>query len=113
MNTTNEKRTKDWSGNGKSIYVTLGASNHVEEERQEDDFYATDPTAIDDLLRYETFNKNIWECACGQGHLAERLKEITLYNIENKLEEIIKQAKSAGITLEEGLEIFKSIYEEV
>ena len=43
----------------------------------------------------------------------ERLKEITLYNLENKLEEIIKQAKSAGITLEEGLEIFKSIYEEV
>ena len=43
----------------------------------------------------------------------ERLKEITLYNIENKLEEIIKQAKSVGITLEEGIEIFKSIYEEV
>ena len=43
----------------------------------------------------------------------ERLKEITLYNIENKLEEIIKQAKAVGITLEEGLEIFKSIYEEV
>ena len=42
----------------------------------------------------------------------ERLKEITLYNLENKLEEIIKQAKCAGITLEEGLEIFKSIYEE-
>ena len=43
----------------------------------------------------------------------ERLKEITLYEIENKLEEIIKQAKSVGITLEEGIEIFKSIYEEV
>ena len=43
----------------------------------------------------------------------ERLKEMTLYNIENKLEEIIKQAKSVGITLEEGIEIFKSIYEEV
>ena len=43
----------------------------------------------------------------------ERLKEITLYNLENKLEEIIKQAKSAGITLEEGLEIFKSIYEDL
>ncbi len=43
----------------------------------------------------------------------ERLKEIALYSIENKLEEIIKQAKSVGITLEEGLEIFKSIYEEV
>ena len=43
----------------------------------------------------------------------ERLKEITLYEIENKLEEIIKQAKSVGMTLEEGIEIFKSIYEEV
>ena len=43
----------------------------------------------------------------------ERLKEITLYEIENKLEEIIKQAKSVGLTLDEGLEIFKSIYEEV
>ena len=43
----------------------------------------------------------------------ERLKEITLYNLENKLEEIIKQAKSVGITVEEGIEIFKSIYEEV
>ncbi|MEG2983128.1 MAG: GntR family transcriptional regulator [Peptostreptococcaceae bacterium] len=43
----------------------------------------------------------------------DRLREITLYEIENKLELIIKQAKSAGITLEEGIEIFKSIYEEV
>ncbi|MGL5755941.1 MAG: GntR family transcriptional regulator [Paraclostridium sp.] len=43
----------------------------------------------------------------------DRLREITLYEIENKLELIIKQAKSAGMTLEEGMEIFKSIYEEV
>lgn len=43
----------------------------------------------------------------------ERLREMTMYEIENKLEEIIKQAKSVGVTLEEGLEIFKSIYEEL
>lgn len=43
----------------------------------------------------------------------ERLKEAAMYEIESKLEEIIKQAKSVGITLDEGLEIFKSIYEEV
>lgn len=42
-----------------------------------------------------------------------RLREIALYDIENKLEVIIKQAKSVGISLEEGIEIFKSIYEEV
>ena len=66
---------KDWTGNKNSAFKQLGASNHCEEEREENDFYATDPTAIDDLLKYETFDKNIWECAVGQGHLAERLKK--------------------------------------
>lgn len=43
----------------------------------------------------------------------ERLKEIAMYEIEGKLESIIKQAKSVGISLEEGIEIFKNLYEEV
>ena len=43
----------------------------------------------------------------------ERLKEVAMYEVESKLEEIIRQAKSVGMTLEEGLEIFKSLYEEV
>ncbi|MGL5346741.1 MAG: GntR family transcriptional regulator [Peptostreptococcaceae bacterium] len=43
----------------------------------------------------------------------DRLREVAMFEIENKLEEIIKKAKSVGITLEEGIEIFKSIYEEV
>ncbi len=36
-----------------------------------------------------------------------------MYEIENKLEDIIRQAKAIGLTLDEGIEIFKSIYEEV
>lgn len=43
----------------------------------------------------------------------DRLRETALYEIENKLEIVIKQAKSVGITLEEGIEIFKSLYEEL
>ena len=43
----------------------------------------------------------------------ERLKEIAMYEIESKLEEIIRQAKAIGLTLEEGIDIFKSLYEEV
>lgn len=66
---------KDWTGTSNSAFKQLGASSHCEEEREENDFYATDPSAIDDLLKYETFDKNIWECAVGQGHLAERLKQ--------------------------------------
>lgn len=66
---------KDWTGNSHSFASMLGASNFAKNEREEHDFYATDPSAIDDLLKYETFNKNIWECAVGQGHIAEKLKQ--------------------------------------
>ena len=74
---------------------------------------------ITTLRAYEELEKDGFiETVIGKGtfvssHNSERLKEITLYEIENKLEEIIKQAKSVGMTLDEGIEIFKSIYEEV
>lgn len=67
---------KDWTGNYKSIYTTLGASNHSEGEREENDYYATDPKAIDYLLEKAMLDKNIWECACGAGHLSKRLIEL-------------------------------------
>lgn len=65
--------TKDWVGNQRSVFVTMGASNHTEKERQANDYYATDPKAIDILLENEKFEGSIWECACGGGHLSERL----------------------------------------
>lgn len=48
--------------------------------REVNDYYATNPKAIDLLLEYETFDKNIWECACGEGNLSDRLKEYG-YNV--------------------------------
>ena len=42
--------------------------------REENDFYATDPRAMELLLEHETFNKYVWEPACGEGNLAEVLK---------------------------------------
>lgn len=66
---------KDWTGTKDSAFKMLGASNHCEDDREENDYYATDPKAIDELLKYETFSEHIWECACGGGHLSERLKE--------------------------------------
>lgn len=62
---------KDWKGNSNSIYKTLGASNHTDKERQSEDYYATTPKAAELLLEIETFSKNIWECACGEGHLSK------------------------------------------
>lgn len=65
---------KDWTGNRKSTFVTLGASNHTDKERESNDFYATDPVAIDKLVSAIHLPQNIWECACGTGCLSERLK---------------------------------------
>lgn len=59
----------------RNLYITLGASNHTDKERQEDDFYATDPIAIDVLCSVEKFNGSIWENSAGSGCLSERLKE--------------------------------------
>ena len=68
------KKKKDWVGGNASVFTSIGASNHSETDRQEDDYYATDPIAIDKLLSAGVvINQNIWECACGGGHLAKRL----------------------------------------
>jgi len=66
---------KDWTGNQNSIYKTLGASNHTAEEREINDYYATDPKAAELLLQLEDFSDNIWECASGEGHLAQVFKK--------------------------------------
>ena len=58
---------KDWIGNSKSIYTTMGASNHSDKERQSEDYYATEPKATQLLLEVEQFSPVIWECACGGG----------------------------------------------
>lgn len=70
-------KTKDWTGNKNSVFKTLGASNHTDKEREQDDFYATSPIAIDVLLNDGgvELSPKIWECAAGQGHLSEKLKE--------------------------------------
>lgn len=66
---------KDWTGNAKSIFVCNGASNHTQEQRQVDDYYATEPRAVEILLEVEQFVPYIWECACGGGHMARVLQE--------------------------------------
>ena len=68
-------QVKDWTGNSKSTFATLGASNHSTTERENNDFYATDPKALELLLEREEFDLFIWECACGKGHLSEVLKK--------------------------------------
>ena len=70
---------KDWTGNKKTTFAQLGASNHSDTEREENDFYATDPNTVKILLNALKRDKldlhdTIWECACGQGHISKVLE---------------------------------------
>lgn len=73
---------KDWVGDKNSIYKTLGASNHTEQDREQNDFYATDPKSINVLI--DAFHLPflpIWEPACGQGHMSDRLSDVYGYSV--------------------------------
>lgn len=68
-----------------SLNLIMGARNGAKNVRQEDDYYATHPQAVIDFL--DTLKrdgvdlcKDIWECACGGGHMAQVFKEYG-YNV--------------------------------
>jgi hypothetical protein len=61
--------------NTHKIFVTTGASNHTDTARANFDLYTTDPQALERFLDVFNLNKNVWECACGLGHLSDVLKQ--------------------------------------
>lgn len=76
---------KDWLGNKATTFVQLGASNHSEKDREVNDYYATDPHSLKIFLKAlkrdgVELHQNIWECACGEGHLSKVLKD-ERYNV--------------------------------
>lgn len=69
---------KDWTGNKKSTFTTLGSSSHSAHERQINDYYATEPRVINELFSIECFtDKPVWEPACGEGHLSKEIEKRT------------------------------------
>ena len=69
-------REVDWTGNRRTTFATLGASNHADHDRAEHDYYATEPLAADLICGVERFNGGIWENCCGEGHLSKRFREV-------------------------------------
>lgn len=66
---------KDWTGNSYSTLSMLGARNYALNERETNDYYATEPKAVKLLMEVERFSPMIWECACGEGHLSKELEK--------------------------------------
>ena len=63
-----------------NVLVTLGTTGGAFVGREKDDYYATDPVAVRWLMQLEHLDHNVWECACGEGHLAKPLIEAG-YNV--------------------------------
>lgn len=82
---------KDWKSNKASI-TTHGFHNLSKHERENRDFYATDPNALEKLLqRCEKdgiYFNSVWECACGMGHLSDVLIK---YGIHGKSTDIVNR----------------------
>ena len=66
---------RDWTGNSKTAFAIIGASNHSKCDREANDYYATEPKATELLLEAEKFSHHVWECACGQGHISKTLEK--------------------------------------
>lgn len=61
------------TNNNNSVFTTIGASNHSKEERQEHDYYATEPRAVELLLELEEIRPLVLEPCVGEGHIAKVL----------------------------------------
>ena len=70
-----ESKNKDWTGNNKSVFTCNGARTYAKEERQSEDYYATEPRAVYELLERESFSKKILEPCVGGGHIARVLMD--------------------------------------
>ena len=67
---------KDWTGNTKSVFTTIGASNHSNKIRPAFDFYASPSSIITSLLQKHSIpHLPIWECAAGENNLAYPLEQ--------------------------------------
>lgn len=53
----------------------MGARTYATYDREPEDYYATEPKALELLLDKEVFAPYVWECACGEGHLSEVLSK--------------------------------------
>ena len=62
------------SGNTKAVHLTRGTRLFANNNREEDDFYATDPKALEMILPQLQLSHRVWECACGMGHLSKVLQ---------------------------------------
>lgn len=86
-------------------YIRTIGGNKPINGRELNDYYATDPKAVEMLLEMEKFQKNIWEPCCGGLHISNVLSEHR-YNVRNS-DLIVRQPGIDQLDFLESIEIWK------
>jgi len=60
----------------KNLLMIAARTANTRAEREENDFYATDPVVISALFEVAEFDRLIWEPACGHGHLSKEMERL-------------------------------------
>ena len=73
--------------NKQANFSTIGAKNYAKEDREQNDFYATNPETINILFKHIKIDRSnvIWEPAAGLGHLSERIRSFGYVTIATEL----------------------------
>ena len=68
------------SRNQKSVFSCIGASNHSDYEREKNDYYSTDASAITLLHKHNLLDKDVpyYETAVGGGEISQRVEKVRL-----------------------------------
>lgn len=80
----------------------LGAHNESTDDRETHDYYATEPIAAEWLCKLERLAPDVWEPACGGGHLA---KVLEAHGLNVKATDLIDRGYGQG-----GVNFFQCVH---
>ena len=94
--------------NSKTVFSNIGASNHTSKNREVNDYYATDPSAITLLHKHKLLDKDVpyYETACGGGELANELIRLG-YTVEKATDKYDRGYGDSGIDFFKVRDVFQ------
>ena len=96
------------SRNQKIVFSYIGASNHSDYEREKNDYYSTDASAITLLHKHNLLDKDVpyYETAVGGGRLAKELKRLG-YNVVKETDLFDRGYGDSGVDFFKVNEVFE------
>ena len=92
----------------RSVFTCIGATSHSVGEREQNDYYSTDPLAIILLHKHDLLDKDkpYWETAVGGGNLAIELKRLG-YNVVRETDLYDRGYGDSGVDFFKEKEVFQ------